>query len=167
MRRLGLVAATAALFAIGASTVNAGGGYDQYGYNNGAHIFNGTGSGWCLAGGQAATCMGAYSADKLVMKWNAQWDACNDAGNLDPAACTGAWLNNEWNGRGVKGGSGSVWHYKFVWVGPCTDGAYFADGGYCIWGAYEVTMDQGQDPSYGPGHFWFAHAEPGGYGAFK
>jgi hypothetical protein len=143
----------------------AGGGFDQYGYNNGARVFNGTGSSWCLAGGQAADCMGDYSNDKLVMKWNAAWDACNDAGNLDPAACSGAWLTNEWNGKGVKNGSGSVWHYKFVWVGPCVDGTYFADGGYCIWGAYETLMDQGTDPSYGPGHFWFAHAIPNGFGS--
>jgi len=100
-----------------------------------------------------------------VMKWNEQWDICNDAGNLDPDACTGAWLNNEWNGK-VKGGSGSVWHYKFVWVGPC--GAYgdpLPDGGYCIWGQYEVLMDQGHDLSYGSGHLWFARSTPNGYGA--
>src|SRR3954468_6175696 len=115
---------TLALLVVGALTLTgalvalAGGGYDQYGYNTTARSFNGTGSSWCVAGGQAANCVGAYSADKLVMKWKEAWGACNDAGNLDPAACTGARLDNEWNGMG-KGGSGSVWHYKFVWVGPC------------------------------------------------
>ena len=158
---LGLAGALMLTIALVAS---AGRGYDQYGYTTTARSFNGTGSRWCLAGGQAADCMGAYSADKLVMKWNAAWDACNDAGNFNAAACTGARLDNEWNGN-TKGGSGSVWHYKFVWVGACNDGTYFADGGYCIWGAYETLMDQGKDPSYGPGHFWFAHAAPGGYGA--
>ncbi|MEA2677005.1 MAG: hypothetical protein QOJ81_1146 [Chloroflexota bacterium] len=167
MRRLGLMAAAAMLVALGAFSVNAGSGYDQYGYNLTANSFNGTGSSWCLAGGQAANCMGSYSADKLGMKWNEQWDTCKDAGNLDPAACTGAWLDNQWNGKGVKGGSGSNWHYKFVWVGPCTDGVYFADGGYCIWGAYEVLMDHGHDASIGPGNTWYAHAKPGGYGSFK
>jgi hypothetical protein len=171
MRRLGLVAAAAVLVALGAFSVNASGGKDQYGYNLTANNFNGTGNSWCLASGASqAACdlsLGDYKNDKLVMKWNEQWDICNDAGNLDPAACTGAWLNNEWNGKG-KDGSGSVWKYKFVWIGPCgADGTPLPDGGYCIWGQYEAVMDQGQDPSYGPGHIWFAHATPGGYGAFK
>ena len=65
-----------------------------------------------------------------------------------------------------KSGSGSVWHYKFVWIGACgADYTPLPDGGYCIWGYYEALQDQGKDPSYGPGHFWFAHAKPGGYGA--
>src|SRR5450759_3059217 len=81
----------------------AGGGFDQYGYNNTARLFNGTGSSWCLAGGQLATCMDPYGSDKLVMKWNAAWDACNATGT--PSACAGAWTDNEWNGK-VQGGSG-------------------------------------------------------------
>jgi hypothetical protein len=161
------MAAAAMLVALGAFSANAASGYDQYGYNLTANHFNGTGSSWCLAGGQAADCVGPYSPDKLVMKWNEQWDICNDALVQDSASCGGAWLNNEWNGK-VKGGSGSVWHYKFVWIGPCgADGTPLPDGGYCIWGQYKTLMDQGTDPSYGPGHFWFAHATPNGYGASR
>src|SRR3954447_27053398 len=73
---LGLVGAVVLTIAL---TASAGGGYDQYGYNTTARSFNGTGASWCQAGGQPASCMGAYSNDKLGMKWNAQWDACNDA----------------------------------------------------------------------------------------
>jgi hypothetical protein len=163
------MAAAAILVALGAFSVNAAGGYDQYGYNLTANSFNGTANSWCLAGGSTqAACdayLGAYKNDKLVMKWNEQWDICNDAGNLDPAACQGAWLNNEWNGK-VKNGSSSVWHYKFVWVGPCgADYTALPDGGYCIWGQYETLMDKGTDPSVGPGTIWYAHALPNGYGA--
>src|SRR3954447_23462185 len=79
---LGLAGALMLTVALVAS---AGGGYDQYGYNTTARSFNGTGSSWCVAGGQAANCVGVYSTDKLVMKWNAAWDACNDAGNLNAA----------------------------------------------------------------------------------
>lgn len=92
------------------------------------------------------------------MKWNEAWDTCNEGGS-----CAGAWEDNEWNGR-VPGGSGEVWHYKIKWVGPCGGNLAPTDGGYCIWNSYEVTMDQGSDPNAGPGHLWFAHAKPNGYG---
>ncbi len=164
---MGAVALVAVLGIV--ATVSAKGGFDEFGYNDTARVFNGTGSSWCLAGGRAANCVGDYSNDKLVMKWNAAWDACNAAqGTLDEntaAACAGAWTNNEWNGM-APGGSGAVWHYKIVWIGgSCgADGNPLPDGGYCIWGSYEVLMDQGLDPSFGSGHLWFAHAIPNGYG---
>ena len=137
-------------------------GFDQNGYNYCARIFNGTGSSWCLARGAPSGCLGIYSPDKLVMKWNAAWDACNNIGTA--GACAGAWTDNEWNGK-IAGGSGEVWHYKIQWVGSCTDGTSFPDGGYCVWGQYEVLMDQGIDPNVGPGHIWNALAKPNGYGA--
>ena len=143
---------------------SAAGGFDQYGYNDTARIFNGTGSSWCLAGGQAANCLGIYSPDKLVMKWNAEWDRGNAEGWLNPPYA--AWENNEWNGM-VPGGSQAVWKYKIVWVGDyVADPSLIPVGGYGIWGQFATIMDQGKDPSYGPGHIWFAHATPNGYGAY-
>jgi hypothetical protein len=140
----------------------AAGGFDQYGYNRIARIFNGTGESWSLAKGLPADYMGAYSQDKLIMKWNAEWDRGNTEGWKNPPY--DAWEDNEWNGMG-KGGSGAVWHYKIKWVGPCgLDGTVLPDGSYCIWGQFAILMDQGKDPSYGPGHQWFAHANPTGYG---
>src|SRR3990172_1578673 len=139
-------------------------GFDEFGYNRTARIFNGTGSGLCLERGASANCLGIYSPDKLTMKWNAEWDRGNDEGWANPPY--DAWENNEWNGM-FPGGSGSNWHYKIAWVEPCgADGTPLANGGYCIWGQFEVLMDQGMDPSYGPGHFWFAHANPTGYGVY-
>ncbi len=141
-----------------------GGGFDEFGYNRTARIFNGPVSGWCLARGASADCMGIYSNDRLVMKWNAEWDRGNTEGWSNPPY--NAWENNEWNGA-FPGGSGAVWHYKIVWVGACgPDYTPLPNGGYCIWGQFEVIMDQGVDPSYGPGHFWFAHANPTGYGSY-
>lgn len=152
-----LVAALSTLALTG--TAFAAGGFDQYGYNDTARIFNGTGSSWCLAGGQAANCMGTYSNDKLLMKWNAEWDRGNDENWSNPPYA--AWTDNEWNGK--KDGSGSVWHYKIKWVGPCgADGTPLPDGGYCIWGQFEVLMDQGTDAGT---HYWFAKATPNGYGS--
>jgi hypothetical protein len=138
-------------------------GFNQYGYNYCARIFNGTGSSWCLAREAPLDCLGSYSGDKLVMKWNAAWDACN--ASPSPDTCAGAWTDNEWNGK-TAGGSGEVWHYKIQWSQACADGSFdfVPGGGYCVWGSYEVLMDQGIDPSMGPGHIWFALAIPNGYG---
>ena len=138
-------------------------GFDVNGYNDCARIFNGTGSSWCVAANQEPTCLGINSPDKLVMKWNAAWDACNVS--YSPDACAGAWTDNEVNGK-IPGGSGEVWHYKIQWIGPCgvANYALLPDGGYCYWGSYEVLMDQGIDPNSGDGHFWNALAKPNGYG---
>jgi hypothetical protein len=142
-------------------------GFNEYGYNYKARIFNGTAMGWCLARGwteaQCEAYFGVYVNDKLVMKWNAEWDRGNAENWAYPPY--GAWENNEWNGA-FPGGSGAVWHYKIKWVGPCgADYTPLPDGGYCIWGQFDVIQDQGIDPNIGPGHIWFALAKPNGYGA--
>ncbi len=141
----------------------AGGSFDQYGYNDTARIFNGTGESWALAKGLPADYMGAYSKDKLIMKWNAEWDRGNSESWSKPPY--DAWENNEWNGK-VDGGSGAIWHYKIKWISSSCgdDGTKLPDGGYCIWDQFEVIMDQGVDPSMGPGHLWLAKATPNGYG---
>jgi len=146
-------------------TVFAKGGFDEWGYNRQARIFVGTGSSWSAEQGLPADYLGIYAPDKLVMKWNAEWDRGNAEGWTDPNGYA-AWENNEWNGL-VPDGSGAVWHYKIQWVEPScgADLTPLPDGGYCIWGQFEVIMDQGIDPSLGPGHLWFAHANPTGYGA--
>jgi hypothetical protein len=139
-------------------------GFDEFGYNDKARIFNGTGASWCLSKGLASDCMGDYSPDKLVMKWNADWDRGNAEGWANPPY--DAWLDNEWNGRGVEGGSDSVWHYKIKWIGgDCgPDYTELSDGSYCIWGQFATVMDQGIESNEGPHHAWFAKAKPNGYG---
>lgn len=157
------VAAGAILLGSSAVPAFAAGGFDQYGYNYGARLFNGTGSSWCLKKGYSANCLGIYSPDKLVMKWNAEWDRGNTENWAKPPY--GAWEDNEWNGK--NGGSGEVWHYKIVWVGNyLANPSLIPDGAYGIWGQFAVIMDQGLDPNVGPGHIWFAHASPTGYGAY-
>ncbi len=166
-----LIGAVAGALMLGALAVPAfaAGGFDQYGYNNTARIFNGTGSSWCQGkfGLNKATCdasLGAYANDKLVMKWNAAWDACNAAGTNSAADCLGAWTDNEWNGL-VPGGSGETAHYKIVWVGGDCGADYtpLADGGLCIWGSYEMLMLQG---TYSGGHY-IVKAVPNGYGVVR
>ena len=137
-------------------------GFDQYGYNRTARVFQGPASGYCLARGWPADCQGIYSNDNLVMKWNAEWDRGNATNRA--AGPYRAYLDNEWNGNG-PGGSGYTEHFKAVWVGPCgADGTVLANGGYCLWGQFEAIFDRGMDPSHTP---WIlAHAKPAGYGSY-
>ena len=137
-------------------------GFDQYGYNRTADVFVGPASGWCLAYSEPADCLGIYSNDLLIMKWNAEWDR----GNLEdwahpPYAAT---LTNEWNGM-VPGGSGYTEHVKIVWSSVCAASETPSDGGYCIWGQFEAIMDQGLVP--GVGHVWYALATPNGFGVAR
>ncbi len=142
----------------------AAGGFDQYGYNDTARIFNGTCLSWGMgkynwSQAQAEAYCGDYSNDKLVMKWNDEWDRGNAEGWTDINGYD-AWTDNEWNGK--KNGSGEVWHYKIKWIGNCVEGEVQEDGGYCIWGQFEVVMDHGTSDGV---HTWLAKATPNGYGA--
>jgi len=129
------------------------------GYNYKARIFVGTGLQWCTQKPADCSYLGPYINDKITMKWNEAWDTCNTGGD-----CIGAWTNNEWNGK-VPGGSGEVWHYKIIWVGSELENSpYWRDGGYAIWGEFEVIMDQGTIDNE---HFWYTHGIPNGYGAGK
>lgn len=148
------------LFGLFATSTFAAGGFNQYGYNYQARIFNGAADG--VDKNLDGTVWGdpTYANDHLVMKWNAAWDACNANGWDNPQYCAGAWTNNEWNGN-VPGGSGVTEHYKIIWVGSAGEqSSYWVPGGYSVWGNYEVIMDQGTDTS---GHFWYAHGIPNGY----
>lgn len=150
---------------VNATNNNGGHGFDDSGYNRTARIFNGTAWGWCMEKvGDEAWCneyLGPSKYDKLIMKWNAEWDRGNAENWAHPPY--DAWENNQWNGN-VPGGSGDVWHYKIVWVGPCgADGNPLPNGGYCLWGQFEVIMDQGTLDGV---HIWLTHAKPNGYGSY-
>ena len=119
--------------------VMAKGGFDEFGYNYQARIFVGTGESWSLAKGLPADYLGIYANDKLVMKWNDEWDRGNAEGWSDDYY--GAWCTNHWNGK-VQGGSGEVEQVKIIWVGTeLEESEYWREGGYAIWGQFEVIMD--------------------------
>lgn len=145
--------------------VNAG--FDQYGYNRTARNFVGTGSSWCQGklhwtSDQCNSYMGAYAGDKLVMKWNAEWDRGNaDNWNKPPYQ---AWVDNEWNGK--AGGSGEVWHYKIAWDKDCAEsgqpsGTAAKGVPYCIWGPFAMLMSQGSVSDNT--HAWDVLLKPAGY----
>ncbi|MCL1595532.1 MAG: hypothetical protein M3132_14380 [Actinomycetia bacterium] len=128
-------------------------GYDEFGYNYQAHMFNGTydssdrnidGTYW----GQT----GDYVDDALAMKWSDAWLAnvdCNDDGKLDRGLVDGTvsgismgWLTNHLNGDYIDG-DGVEQHYtdfvKIVWVGA----------GGSLWGQYELIQEVYNDPAAG------------------
>jgi hypothetical protein len=135
------------------------GGFDDFGYNYNARVFVGEADGVDKLFDGTVWGDSTYAKDHLVMKWSKAWD---DARFNGRAWTPDAWEDNEWNGA-VPGGSGEVWHYKIKWVGACgAEGTRLSDGGYCIWGQFEVLMDQGISDGE---HEWYAKAIPAGYGA--
>jgi hypothetical protein len=129
-------------------------GYDQFGYNYQAHMFNGTydssdrvldGTYW----GQT----GDYVDDTLIMKWSDPWLANVDTNGdfkLDRGLVNGVasltdtsmgWLTNHNEGDYDSDGNGTQdAHYtyfcKIVWVGP----------GGSLWGEYEIIQEVWNDP---------------------
>jgi len=155
-----------AVLCVSVAPAFAQGGFDQYGYNRQARVFVGTARSWGHARGwtdaQIEAYFGEYADDRLVMKWNAEWDRGNAEGWVNPPY--GAYEDNGWNGR-FNGGSGEVWHYKIVWTGNpegLPEGSPTPDGGYIIWGQFEVILDMGSHPDHT--HEFLAHAIPCGYG---
>jgi len=132
-------------------------GFDQFGYNYNARIFNGKADGVDKILDGKVWGDPIYAKDRLVMKWSKAWD---DARFRGVPWTPDAWEDNEWNGK--AGGSGEVWHYKIAWVGPDLENSpYWREGGYPIWGQFEVIFSQGTVANE---HFWDAHANPSGYG---
>lgn len=136
-------------------------GFNQFGYNYTARVFSGLADGVDKVFDGTVWGDPTYAYDRLVMKWNAAWDACNANGYDNAAYCAGAWVTNEWNGM-VPGGSDTTEHDKIIWVGSSGESSpYWVAGGQLIWGNYEWIFSQGSDPT---GHAWFIHATPAGLG---
>ena len=127
-------------------------GYDQYGYNYQAHMFNGTydsvdrnldGTYW----GQT----GDFVDDNLMMKWSDEWLAnvdCNNDNKLDRGLVNGivGGISLGWETNHVEGdyldADGNLQHYtyfvKIVWTGTGP-----------LWGAYTTIEEVYNDPSAG------------------
>jgi hypothetical protein len=134
-------------------------GFDEYGYNYQARIFVGKADGVDRVLDGKVWGDPTYANDLLIMKWSKAWD---DARYHGAPWTPDAWLTNEWNGA-VPGGSGEVWHYKIIWVGPQLENSpYWREGGYPIWDQFEVIMDQGTWSDHT--HEIIALALPNGFG---
>jgi hypothetical protein len=140
-------------------------GYDEFGYNYQAHMFNGRYCDYDRVAG------GSYCDVKLVMKWNDAWLSnkdCDGDGKLDrhrgyaSYIGSGAWCTNHQSGED----DGQKWTY-FVKIVAAPADAYTAGGiwysadgteiGPVIWGAFAIIQQvvSGEGATYvspsGPG----------------
>jgi hypothetical protein len=151
-------------------------GYDNWGYNYQAHLFNG---GYCDAYRDAAWCQ-PYKDVQVVMKWNDAWlsnQDCDGDHALDrhfgyPSYIgSGAWETNHMWGEYESDGKICKWDdfYKIVAV-PAdavkTSGVWYtADGteiGPDIWGEFAITQEVYNDPCGGA--HGLAYKSPAGPG---
>ena len=130
-------------------------GYDQYGYNYQAHMFNG------LYDNFSRPPVPVTTGDvNLIMKWSDDWLANKDCDGdlhldrgLNGTTATGTsmgWLTNHMEGDCVTAGGDSIhvtYFVKIVWVGPATSPDPWA--GRRIWDEYAVIEEVGEDPSNG------------------
>jgi hypothetical protein len=136
-------------------------GYDAFGYNYQAHMFNGR---YCdydrVAGGE-------YCDVDLIMKWNDAWlsnKSCDGDLLLDrhfgyPSYIdSGAWLTNHQSGKIEVNGKLRKWTYFVKIVAAPADAYkdgdrwYTSEGveiGPVIWGSFAVIQEILNDPSEG------------------
>ena len=139
-------------------------GYDEWGYNYQAHIFNGY---YCDAYQNAGWCQ-PWADVKLIMKWNDAWLSkkdCDHDGLLDrhygydSYIGSGAWLTNHQFGT-YEDPDGNIceWDY-FVKIIAVPEGATEIDGiwyntdgteiGPSIWGQFAIIQQVENDPCAG------------------
>mgnify|MGYP000028705433 FL=1 len=157
-------------------------GYDQWGYNYQAQLFNGM---YCDSYRDAAWCQ-AYKDVELSMKWNAAWLSnrdCNGDDLLDRHAGfdsyigSGAWLTNHMAGTYLDdGGNKCKWTYFVKIVAVPADatkwnGSWFdASGtkiGPEIWGDFAIVQEISNDPCAGDHGIVYLSPVGPGFGKFK
>ncbi len=157
-------------------------GYDQWGYNYQARMFNGT---YCDAYRNAAWCQ-PYLEDNLLMKWNDAWLSNVDRDGdfkLDrhygfPSYIgSGAWLTNHMSGEYDDGAGGVCkWNYfvKIV-AAPAnavkTGGTWFTASGVeigpVIWGEFAIIQEVSNDPCTGQHGQTYNAPAPTGFGFYN
>jgi len=157
-------------------------GYDEWGYNYQAHMFNGY---YCDAYRDADWCQ-EYKDVRLAMKWNDAWLSnkdCDGDGKLDryfgfdSYIGSGAWLTNHQSGE-YEDDEGNVckWEYFVKIVAAPEDAAsvdgywYAADGtqiGPVIWGSFAIIQQVNNDPCAGSHGIEYLSPVGPGFGKFK
>ena len=150
-------------------------GYDQFGYNYQAHIFNGR---YCDSDRVEG---GPYCDVSLVMKWNDAWLSnkdCDDDDLLDRPdnyIGSGAWLTNHQYGSYIEDGEEHHWSYFTKIVAAPADATlvdgiwYTADGaeiGPAIWGAFATILSVYNDPYEGYYGIEYLSSAPAGFGFY-
>lgn len=164
-------AKTCATIADGTITDSAGNvitsGFDEFGYNYQAHIFNGTyDSSDRVLDGTYSGATDDYVDDQLIMKWSDSWLAnvdCNNDGKLDRGLVKGdvggtslGWETNQVNGDYDSDGDGTqdahfTYFAKIVWTGP----------GSPLWNQYTIIMETYNDPVAGDHGLYSKIGAPG------
>ena len=152
-------------------------GYDQWGYNFQAHLFNGL---YCDSYRDAAWCQ-PYKDVALMMKWNDAWLSNKDCDGdklLDrhyrftSYKGSSAWLTNHMWGTYIgEDGQKCSWDYFTKIVAAPADAVlvggiwHAADGteiGPAIWGDFATIQEISNDPCYGDhGVLYLSPAGPG------
>ena len=156
-------------------------GYDEWGYNYQARLFNGT---YCDAYRDAAWCQ-PYKEDNLSMKWNDAWlsnQDCDGDGLLDrhygysSYIGSGAWLTNHMSGT-YDGAEGETCHWTYFTkiIAAPTDATltggvwYSADGteiGPAIWGEFAVIQEVSNDACAGLHGIQYLSPDHPGFGGW-
>ena len=168
-------------------------GYDEWGYNYQAHMFNGD---FCDANRNPDTCSSA--GVDLMMKWNDAWLSNKDCGTQDQVTQaeytsfdpdgfldrhfpsdsyigSQAWLTNHQSGKVEVNGKLRKWTYFIKIVSAPEDGYvdsgfwFTADGveiGWVIWGAFAVIEEVSNDPSLGEHGKLYGSPSGPGFGHF-
>ena len=157
-------------------------GYDEWGYNYQAHMFNGY---YCDAYRDAAWCQ-PYKDIRLIMKWNDAWLSnkdCDGDGYLDrhygfdSYIGSGAWLTNHQSGTYIDNdGKECQWIY-FVKIVAVPADAYEEDGtwytaegeeiGPVIWGQFAIVQQVSNDPCAREHGVQYLSPVGPGFGKFK
>ena len=160
-------------------------GYDDWGYNYQARMFNGY---YCDAYRDAAWCQD-YKEDQLMMKWNDAWLSnkdCDGDGSLDrhrgfdSYIGSGAWLTNHQRGTYEDPEGKQSWEY-FVKIVAAPADAY-ADGGIwytadpeeggteigpAIWGSFAIIQEVLNDTGTGDHGVSYLSPYSAGFGRFS
>ena len=153
-------------------------GYDEFGYNYQAHMFNGR---YCDYDRDIG---GDYCDVNVIMKWNDAWLSnmdCDGDGLLDrhygyaSYVGSGAWLTNHQSGEYEVDGKTCKWNYFVKVVAAPTDAYqdagywYAADGteiGPVIWGAFAIIQEVENDPGAGIHGLQYLSPDHPGFGGW-
>lgn len=161
-------------------------GFDKWGYNYQAHVFNGK---YCDAYKNAAWCQ-PYANDDLLMQWNDAWMSnqdCDGDRQLDrhlgypTYRGSGAWLTNHQKGVYVDAnGKKQRWNY-FVKIVAAPADAVLTNGtwyiydaqakemvaiGYAIWNDFAVVLETYNDTGTGDHGILYHGARSSGFGFY-
>jgi hypothetical protein len=140
-------------------------GFDEFGYNYQAHMFNGTyDSSDRVLDGKYFGASGDYVDDTLTMKWSDEWlsnEDCDYDGKLDRGLVNGVagGISLGWTTNHVEGdytdANGDVQHYTYFVKIVYTNGLEPQ-----IWDLYTVVQEVFNDPADGYTGL-YSKAEPG------